>query len=201
MCKTHRYTTLFIGVAMLVGVVHAHAETTNNMVMFGFEKDLQEWEIPAWAVENEDYVGSELALSSYYASEGVYSLEALASFPGGRWTGVYVERLMNVTDWGDYGTVSVDVYLPQVAPAGLKARFILTVGEEWTWTEMNHAVSLVPGEWTTIMANAKPGSSDWKFFPTDSFRHDVRKLGVRVESDRAPAYTGPIYIDNIQLSD
>ena len=65
---------------------------------------------------------------------------------------------------------------------------------------MNRGISLVPGEWTTIHANVKEGSTDWKFFPDENFRKDIKRLGVRVESDRKPVYTGPIYIDNVRLA-
>ena len=57
------------------------------------------------------------------------------------------------------------------------------------------------GVWTHISANLKPGSADWKRTkPTDEFRADVRKIAVRVESSK-PAYSGPIYIDNVVLSE
>jgi hypothetical protein len=32
-----------------------------------------------------------------------------------------------------------------------------------------------------------------------AFKEDVRKVTVRIESNRKPAYTGPIYIDNITV--
>jgi hypothetical protein len=93
----------------------------------------------------------------------------------------------------------VDVYLPYNAPPGLKGRIILTVGEQWTWTEMNRGVALKPGQWTTVTAHLKPGSMDWKFFPDEQFRRDVRKIGIRIESDKTPTYRGPIFIDSVRL--
>ena len=170
-----------------------------GLVIFDFENGLQDWQIPDWAKESEDDVGRVLSTSEEFASHGKSSMQLLADFPGGKWTGGYVEVLMPVTDWGQFGTVSVDVYLPSSAPAGLEGRFILTVGEKWEWTEMNRALPLEPGKWTTITANLRPGSLDWKFFPDDTFRRDIRKLGVRTESNNKPVYSGPIYIDNIRL--
>jgi hypothetical protein len=74
------------------------------------------------------------------------------------------------------------------------------VGEDWAWTEMARLVKLVPGEWTTITASIVPGSSDWRRIEvTDKFRADVRKLGIRIESNMRPVYSGPIYIDNIRV--
>jgi hypothetical protein len=172
---------------------------TAGLIVYDFEAGTQDWQIPDWAKESEDDVGRVLSASEEFASHGRSSLQLLTDFPGGRWTGAYVEVLMPVTDWGQFGTVSVDVYLPSSAPAGLESRFILTVGEKWEWTEMNKGVVLEPGKWTTITAHLKPGSLDWKFFPDDTFRRDIRKLGVRVESNSKPVYSGPVYFDNIRL--
>ena len=202
-----RHTWQVIGgwaVALLMLASVAHAETA--MTIYDFEGGLQDWSIPDWAKEKEEDVGRIVTASQEVASSGLGSMQLLADFPGGAWTGSYVEVFMYVTDWSQFGEIAVDVYLPADAPTGLKARFILTVGEAWTWTEMNRAIVLEPGDWTTITANLKPGSLDWKFFPTDEFRKDVRKVGLRVESDKtkeygtSPVYSGPIYFDNIRLS-
>jgi hypothetical protein len=170
------------------------------LTIYDFEEGLQEWAIPDWAKEKEDDVGRVLSQSTETASRGKGSMQLLADFPGGVWTGAYVEVFMYVTDWSQFSAISVDVYLPPNAPTGLAGRIILTVGDQWTWTDMNRAVKLEPGKWTTITANLKPGSLDWKFFPTEAFRKDIRKVGFRVESDKKPAYSGPIYIDNIRLT-
>ena len=175
------------------------AQDAEPLTVFDFEGSLQDWAIPDWAKEKPEDVGRVLSTSQEVASHGKESLQLLADFPGETWTGAYIEVFMHVSDWSQFGTVSVDAYLPPTAPAGLAARFILTVGEQWTWTEMNRALPLEPGKWTTITANLKPGSLDWKFFPTDAFRKDIRKVGIRVESDKKPAYSGPIYFDNIRL--
>jgi len=170
-----------------------------EIVVYGFEGSAEGWLIPDWAKTNDDYVGRQLAVSQTYAEEGQSSLELRAEFPGGRWAGAYVEREVDVTDWSAFGRVSVSVYLPADAPSGLQGRIILTVGDQWRWTEMNKGVALTPGAWTTLTANLKPGSMDWKFFPDEAFRKDIRKIGVRIESDRAPAYKGPIFLDNVRL--
>lgn len=173
----------------------------DELVMFDFEGSTQEWVIPDWAKESEDDVGKILSISEEVASHGRGSLQLLADFPGGRWTGSYVEVMMYVTDWGRYGTLKTDVYLPPSAPSGLKGRLILTIGEQWEWTEMNRGIALEPGKWTTITVNLKPNSLDWKTFPTEAFRKDIRKVGLRIESDKSPVYAGPIHIDHIRLSE
>ena len=170
------------------------------LTIYDFEAGLQDWVIPDWAKEKEEDVGRVVSTSQEVASHGKNSMQVLADFPGGTWTGAYVEVPMNVSDWSQFSSISADVYLPATAPSGLQGRFILTVGEQWTWTEMNHALKLEPGKWTMITANLKPGSLDWKFFPTEAFRKDIRKLGFRIESDKKPVYSGPIYIDNIRLT-
>ena len=102
-------------------------------------------------------------------------------------------------DWSPYSTLSVDVTLPADAPAGLKAKLILTVGENWEWTEMRRSIQLSPGQTTTLTASLVAGSEDWKrTVVDDNFRKDVRKLAVRLESNK-PAYQGKFYLDNVRL--
>lgn len=170
-------------------------------LLFGFEMGSEGWEIPDWALEKEDHVCDSISVSDAYASEGKSSLECKVDFPGAKWTGAYVE-LQEYFDWTPFSNISADLYLPADAPPGLKAKIILTVGENWDWTEMSRAVSLEPGKSTTITANLKPGSTDWRRAAiTDAFRQDVRKLGIRIESNMKPAYKGSIYIDNIRLAE
>lgn len=168
-------------------------------VIFGFEEGVSAWQMPDWSFEDEAYVGENVSVSEMFAKEGDTSLELTADFSGAKWTGVYVE-IQESFNWTPYKGISADVFLPEDAPYGLKAKIILTVGEDWTWTEMARSVDLVPGQWTTIMADLLPGSYDWrKTQVTDGFRADVRKLGIRVESNLQPVYSGNIYIDNVRL--
>jgi hypothetical protein len=175
----------------------AHAE---DKVLFGFEKDNQGFEVPEWAMEQEDHVAKNVEVSKDVASEGKQSLKVDCAFPGKVWTAALVEDF-EYFDWTPYKAITVDIYIPKEAPLGLKGKMILTVGENWKFTEMARGVPLVPGEWTTISANLAPGSEDWKkTIVDDNFRKDVRKLAVRAESNKKPEYTGPIYIDNLRLS-
>lgn len=168
-------------------------------VIFGFEKDTQGWEIPDWALEQEDHVAKSIEASKDVAKEGKQSLKVATSFPGKAWTAALVEDF-EYFDWTPYKAISVDIYIPATAPQGLKSKMILTVGENWKFTEMARSVPLIPGQWTTVTANLLPGSEDWKKTTVDdNFRKDVRKVSVRVESNKKPEYTGPIYIDNIRL--
>lgn len=168
-------------------------------VLFGFEENIPNWEIPDWSLEKTDYVGESIAISNKFAKEGKSSLELMVNFPGAKWTAAYVE-IQQYFDWTLYKTISADIFLPKEAPFGLQARIILTVGEDWAWTEMARLVKLMPGEWTTITASIVPGSTDWRRTEvTDKFRADVRKLGIRIESNMRPVYSGPVYIDNIRV--
>lgn len=194
---------LWCGIVVGVMVLRALSQTAfaqeQGLVIFDFEETPQEWAIPEWATESQGYVGEVIEISPDVASHGNSSLQILAHFPGEKWTGAYIEVMMHVTDWGQFGAMAADLFLPSNAPRGLEARIILTVGEKWDWTEMNRALPLEPGKWTTIVAHLKPGSLDWKFFPTDTFRRDVRKVGIRIESNKQPVYSGPIYVDHIRL--
>lgn len=169
-------------------------------VLFDFEDGtLSGWEIPDWVYEKDDYVTEEVDTSKDYASSGDKSMKLLANFPGDNWSGAIVE-VMEYFDWTPYSAISCDIMVPASAPAGLKAKIVLTVGDSWKWTEMSRSVKLEPGQWVTIEASLKPGSTDWKRTTvTDEFRSDIRKIAIRVESNRRPAYSGPIYIDNIRL--
>lgn len=176
-------------------VIHAEEET----VLFNFEGGLQGWEIPDWAYEKPDHVQKEINPSDKYASQGRSSLEMDVEFPGGRWTGAIIE-IMQYFDWTDYSKIACDIYLPEGAPLGLRGKMILTVGDSWKWIEQSKSYALNPGEWVTLTADLKPGSIDWRRVQVDdAFRQDVRKIDIRVESNNKPAYTGPIYIDNIRV--
>ena len=168
-------------------------------LLFGFEEAVPTWEIPDWCFEKSDYVGESIAVSNKYAKEGKSALELMVVFPGARWTAAYVE-VQEYFDWTLSERISADIFLPEDAPFGLKAKIILTVGEDWEWTEMSRLAKLVPGEWRTITASLIPGSIDWRQVEvSDGFRADVRKLGIIVVSNMQPAYKGPIYIDNVRL--
>lgn len=189
--------TALIAVAILTMTGSAFSA---DKVLFSFEKDTQGWEIPDWAYEQDDYTGEELMVSQDVAKDGKSSLKLVVAFPGKTWRGAIAE-VMEYFDWTPYNRVSCDVYMPENAPPGLKGKLILTVGDSWKWTEMSRSIKLKPGKWVNISANLKPGSEDWKRTkPTDEFRADVRKIAVRFESSR-PEYKGPIYIDNIVLSE
>ncbi len=190
---------LIVGALMAVQMAMAPAAPAAEIVIYGFEGSSEEWAIPDWAKASGDYVAKEFDVSQQHAEEGSSSLELHASFPGGRWTGAYVEREVEVTDWTDFSRLAVSVYLSPDAPQGLTGRIILTVGDQWQWTEMNRAIPLTPGQWTTVSVNLKPGSQDWKFFPDEQFRRNVRKVGVRIESDGGPVYTGSVFVDNVRL--
>lgn len=189
-----------IGGGMPLGWAQDAVIEDDMLIIHDFEHGLHEWGIPDWERTNEFYGAGELATSKDFASHGTSSMMLTADLPGaGTWTGAYAEIEMHVTDWTPYAALAVDVYVPYNAPVGLQSRLILTVGEQWTWTEMNRGILLPPGQWTTITAKLVPGSMDWKFFPDDAFRKDIRKIGVRIESDKGPTYRGPVFIDNVRL--
>lgn len=172
-----------------------------EIIIYGFEGTLEGWAIPEWAKVSADYGGQGCLLSQEHVREGQHALELQAVFPGERWTGAYVEREAEVTDWSPFGRLSVDVYLPEYAPEGLAGKIILTVGSDWRWTEMNRSIPLPPGQWTTLSVDLRPGSMDWKFFPDEAFRQEVRRIGIRIESNHDSAYRGPVFLDNVRLAD
>ena len=175
------------------------APITEERTFYDFERGLGGWEIPMWAEGKIDHVAKNLQTSQDVASKGNSSMKMDTEFPGGMWTAGLVE-IQQYLDLSPYRVIRADIYLPQGAPLGLKGKIILTVGDSWKWVEMSRSYALKPGEWVTLTADLTPGSVDWRRIQVDdAFRQDVRKIDVRVESNNKPAYTGPIYIDNIRV--
>ncbi|MBI2885381.1 MAG: hypothetical protein HYY15_04325 [Candidatus Omnitrophica bacterium] len=193
---TQAWQRIIIGLIVSCAAAAAQA---SELVIYGFEGNAEGWSVPDWAKTSADYGVTEIAPSTTQAKEGASALELRVDLPGGQWSGAYIERQVEVTDWTPFSRLVVSIYLPDDAPTGLTGRFILTVGEGWTWTEMNRALPLSPGEWTELAVNLKPGSMDWKFFPDEEFRKSVRKIGIRIESDKEPAYHGSVFVDNVRV--
>ena len=186
--------------AGLVSFLIAAPCLAEDKVIFGFEKDVGGWEIPEWALEKQDYVAKYVETSKDVAKEGASSLKISSDFPGKIWTAATVEAAESF-DFTPYSDISCDIYIPKEAPLGLKAKIIFTAGESWKWVEMSRSVLLVPGQWTTVSAKLTPGSTDWQRTIVDeNFRKDMRKMDIRVESNKKPEYKGPIYIDNVKVS-
>jgi hypothetical protein len=174
-------------------------EIMNEKVLYDFEHDDEGWNIPAWALDKTDHVAENILITRDIASRGDKSLKVVSAFPGDNWTASLVE-ILHFLDLAKYDVISSDFYLPPEAPKGLRAKIILTVGDDWKFVEMSRAVKLEPGKWTNVSASLKDNSTDWKRTKVDrAFRSDVRKVALRVESDRKPAYSGPVYIDNIRV--
>ncbi len=174
-----------------------HAFKTEK-TLYDFEKDDNGWEIPGWELDKPDHVARSLKKVSGVASKGAGSLELYAEFPGERWTGALAE-IQHYLDLRNYDAIYVDIYLPLDAPGGLRGKVILTVDEDWRFVEMARSFRLEPGKWTTITADISEGSTEWKRTKVDkAFKADVRKVAIRIESNRVP-YSGPIYIDNIRV--
>ncbi len=166
--------------------------------LYNFEQDDQGWEVPMWEKDKMDHVAEYLKPVKGVASNGRGSIEMYANFPGGTWTAALAE-ISQFLDLGKYDALSVDVYVPPYCPPGLRAKIILTVGDDWQFVEMARGTKLVPGKWTTISASLASGSTDWRRIKVDeNFRADVRKIAVRVEAEKAK-YSGPIYIDNVRV--
>ena len=180
--------------------VPSTAPITEERTYYDFETtDLNGWEVPQWALGKSDYVVEEAVFSEEVASKGKGSMKIDTAFPGGIWSASLVE-IQQYLDLSNYRVIKADLYLPPDAPIGLKAKIIITVGDTWKFVEMSRSVPLIPGEWATITANIEPGSYDWKrVVPDEAFAEDVRKIAIRIESNRQPQYAGPIFIDNVRV--
>ncbi|NQT46196.1 MAG: hypothetical protein HQ593_01795 [Candidatus Omnitrophica bacterium] len=175
-------------------------QVKTDETLFSFEGSAEGWEIPDWAYDKADYVGMDVFISKDYAKDEETSLKLMAEFPGGIWTGAIVE-VMEDFNWAKYSEVFAHVYLPEGAPADLKARLVITIGDDWKFVEMNHDAPLVAGKWNRVHASILQDSPDWDMTTFDEMaRSNVRKLAVRVESNKEPLYNGPIYIDAVGVA-
>lgn len=186
--------------ASLAFVAVPDLSISKEITLYNFEKDPQGWEIPDWAFAKKDNASEQIGISEFQASNGKYALELGVDFQVNEgWKGAYIERITDITDWSLFKYLYMDIFLPKEAPRGLRARIILTVGEDWKWSEMNKSIPLAPGEWTVLKVDLSGESLNWKRFITDEFRADVKKVGVRIESNGNVVYKGPVYIDNVRL--
>jgi hypothetical protein len=166
-------------------------------VLFSFEKGCQGWEIPEWAANNADFIARSAKISKEVTRSGKSSLKVAVHFTGKHGTAAVVEDF-EYFNWTPYREVLCDIYAPKNAPHGLKAKIVLTIGKSWKRVEMSRFVELDPGHWVTVSANLLPGSKDWTMtMVREHFRKDVRKIAVKVESDKP--YSGAVYIDNVRV--
>lgn len=217
-----RRTSLFVLAFLSFGVLFSGTTVCAAEVLYSFEQGDQSWSIPDWARERADYVCKEFSVSDEMASDGKSSLKLNVDFPGKGWGAAIVEGEAPF-DWTKYSTLSCDAYIPKGAPPKIFVRLIVKVGNEWKWTEMARPLAMKPGEWITVSADLKPGNRDWKRVEmvdkvesdgkihgkvtkevvidiTDEFRKDIKSIAVRIESDRKE-YKGPVYIDNIRVTE
>lgn len=160
--------------------------------------DAGTWKIPDWALEKADHVAKEVSVSKEQASKGAQSLKMVTAFSGSNWSAAVVETEENL-DFSEQSKLAVDIYLPKDAPEGLMGNICVTYGSKWTWAEQAKNVPLVPGKWTTVEADIAEGSKDWKKVRVDGeFRSDIRKVDIRIISDKKPAYSGIAFIDNVR---
>jgi hypothetical protein len=182
--------------------------------VFDFENlDLEGWEIPDWALEQQDQVGYELTISDERTyKKSAFSLELKCDFPGDRWAAAVIEYNRHI-DFSGYKDISCEIYVPRQARAGgfLQARVILVAGP-WWWIEQRMAIPLTVGRWTTLEAKLDVTEDNqmsyWKRKSKDgtlvNYRDQVEKVIIRIEynaSERhaGPEYKGPIYIDDIKF--
>ena len=180
-------------------------------VRYDFEGSNEGWAIPDWAYYQSDHVAKEVKVSSEKFAKGKNSLAVVCEFPGDVWSAALVEHREDM-DLSGSESISAEIYLPKNAPKGIiVARFILTIGIGWHFTELRYAVPLIPGRWTKLEAkleNEEVEKSDWKGRKEKRlFQHiqHIRKVAIRIEYDASPPYRvgrkyhGPVYIDNVVI--
>jgi len=194
---------LIVMMGVFLAVVVVNAFSVYEVSFFDFEKDLQGWGIPEWAFQRNEYVADNIALCREVSVKGDSSLKLMVEFSGHDWLAAITE-VEGEFDLTRYRKLTCDIFIPETAPGGLEGRIILTSSRNWTWAEMSLPVYLRPGKWVTVSGILRTGNFYWRGSNdrvkkiTDEFKSEIKKLGIRVESDSV-RYKGPIYIDNVKL--
>jgi hypothetical protein len=200
---------LIIALFSLIMVLNASQAFSDEV--FDFEDgELQGWDIPDWAMEQNDQVSRSLKVTDAKAYEGNYSLELECDFPGDLWTAAVVEFNREI-DLTPYSKIMARIYIPKKARAEgfFQARIIFVAGP-WWWIEQRHVKLLDLGKWNEIEANLDVTEANqrsyWKRKSKDGTflknRDNIKKIIIRIEYDASekhagPAYEGPVYIDDI----
>ena len=103
--------------------------------------------------------------------------------------------------WHPFTHLSLKVYVPQDAPAKVRAMVFLKDGNLNYYQHLRLAC-LPRGRWTGLTLDLTAGSADWQphkqFKPWDGYcRQDVTELGVKFTCESR--YEGPLLVDSIAL--
>jgi len=127
---------------------------------------------------------------------GRNAMRLKAGFPG---EAAVFTRLTE--DWTGYGRMAFDVYLPKNAPRDMRA-MVYVRERDWWWYQTLLPTLLRPGDWTKLIVDISPESDLWQAVghkrQWDGYAaQNVREVGLRIFGHRK--YTGPVYIDHIEL--
>ena len=182
-----------------------------EVIKYDFESGKEGWEIPDWALEQKDHVGTSVEVTSEVVYKGDNSLEIMCDFPGDVWRAAIVQvEFESNKDFSGAKEVICYIYLPKKARNELMhARIILTTGL-WQFIEQREPVELKPGRWNKIKAKLdvteETERAYWKIRRQENslLKHinNIKKIAIRIEynaniSQTGPAYAGPIYIDEV----
>jgi len=175
---------------------------SQERMIYNCEQYINGWDIPEWPVSEEDYVSPILAVDENFLEDSFSGLKLTVAFDGDEWSAGMIETT-GVFDLTLYKAISCRIYLPESAPRGIMARFIITVGDDYTWMELKRPIALTPGRHTRVKAGLRHGNNGWKTTYggvriADWMKEDVRKIGIRIESNIVE-YEGPVYINDIRL--
>jgi hypothetical protein len=127
------------------------AQPANRIVhsnlIYDFEDDLEGWNVADfWAALTTAEQSDE------HANSGSYSLKVTGAYSGNGWEegGVFIVA-PDDTDWSACDTLTMDVFAPEGAGTFI-AQIYTKTGDELTWTNTADT-TLVPGEWTTVVAD------------------------------------------------
>lgn len=149
-----------------------------------------------WQVDRELTPGISAAVAPLAEAPGDQALALHGRFPGEMAIVVRPDDSL----WG-YDQLSFDLYVPPGAPNDLRPMVYLKDGD-WWWYETLLEPFVRPGDWTRFVVDLSDLSAQW-----EPVGHDrpwntyllgrVQMIGLRIFGHKA--YSGPVYIDNIEL--
>jgi len=171
-----------------------------NKVNFGFEGDMEGWQLSNWESETDGELGCISAeISAEQKASGSSSVAIACDFKGQLGSSKTTKGAfkINFDEPIDLSgkILSVKVYVPEdlqaeqfiSAPYGFKL-YIKTT-DNWTWSD---------GGWVDIPNTLQPGWNEIIFAPIGVKEKETREIGIQIsKGDNSPDWSGTIYIDDI----
>jgi len=169
-------SSAFILLGICAGIISA-----SDNSQYHFEANTQSWTYAAWGAPDNGITA--IAASQDYAYHGSYSLKATCALDGTNTKGsVYIEPPTSLLGGGM--TVIARVYIPDSAPADLKAKVFIS-DSDWTWINSDE-ITLSTGAWNVIFYTIPEAAAT-----------PYKRFGVQVVRGSSD-YSDYLYVDAVE---